>query len=237
MLKLKLTLLITLFTTVFSYGQKEIFKSENSFKISGYNSKESLAISNPEKNEIVLLVEASKETNLILIDETGKQKEILKTDRLESNFKNFLGYHFYPDGGYAIIFSDKKHKKLGVLKFDFNTKTIQQKKLDFTYKTQKYVTSFSQNGKFYFMTAFKGGSDDVNFFKFEDDDTFSNKTISFSFINSTKDGFISRPIDILTARTFGSGSLTKIDPVSPTSIVSTSKPNKLYQINLSLIHI
>jgi len=210
MVKLKFTLLLSIIISVCSYGQKEIFKSENSFKYNGYGNKESLAISNPEKDEIVLLIENSKSTNLILLNETGKEIGSLKTDRLASNFKNFLGYNLYEDGSYAIIFSDTKHKKFGLLKFDFKANSIEQKTLDFSYKKQKYVTSFTQNGNFYFMTALRGGSDDVNFFKFENNDTFSNKIISFSFITTSIDGFKSKPIDLLTARYLGNGSLTKI---------------------------
>ena len=230
MVKLKFTLLLSIIITVCSYGQKEIYKSENPYKYSGYGNKESLAISNPEKDEIVLLIEDSKSTNLILLNETRKEIGNLKTDRLASNFKNFLGYNLYEDGSYAIIFSDTKHKKFGLLKFNFTANSIEQKTLDFSYKKQKYVTSFTQNGNFYFMTALKGGSDDVNFFKFENNDTFSNKTISFSFITTSVDGYKSRPIDLLTTRYLGNGSLTKINPISPSSITTTSDPNKLYQI-------
>lgn len=212
------------------FSQKETFAIPLIYKSKSYNNKEAVAISNTKNGELVILVEDNKDTKLQLIDADGNLKEQLSAKKLGYSFANFLGHHYFNDGTYAIIFSDNRKVKFSALKFNFRTKKIEQVLLDFKYTKEKYVESITQNNVFYLLTSNKGKSNDVNFYELNNDNSFKKHVVSFKSISSVSpNGNKKYPIDVLTARVFGSGSLTKIDPNSPNSIQTTSGANKLYQ--------
>lgn len=216
-------------------AQKEVKVIETNFKGSGFNNKESLAISNKNTGELVILVEDSKYTKLYLFDTNFKLKAELKTDRLQKNFKSFVGYSIDNDV-YSIVFTDNKIKRFGILSFNFKTKTLNQDELVVDFEKEKYIKSLTHNDTFYIITASKK-SEKVHFYSLSNDKTFKKKTIPFDhFVFANDQNYKKYPVDLFrSVGWFGSGSIVRIDSNSPNSIENTSSKNKLYQTKNELI--
>lgn len=208
------------------YAQEEVAILPIKFESLFYSKKESLAVSNSENGNLLVLVEDVDKTNYFLLDEKLMITGRIQGEKLNRKFKNFLGYSI-EGNSYNIFFSNNSHKKFGRIQIDFSQKIAKEIFFEFDLGKDKYLTSVSNKNDFYIVTG-KKNANDVHFHKYVEGD-FSKKHISFDLFQYTNlSGFKNYAFKCLKE-------IQVIDSNSPNPIELTSKKTKLYQVKDTLM--
>lgn len=216
--------------TIHSFAQNEVLNLPIDYNSEFFDGKKSLAISNEKTGELVLFIEDSEDTKVVLLNKDFKLSSQIKAQRLPSSFKTFIGYQINDNGVYSIFFTNTSGRKYGVFTLDFKTKKTEVHILDFKLKKETYIEGITFKEAFYLMSVTKRGSD-IHFYTFDEQGTLLNKnTVSLSFIDTEKyKQFPKRAYHHLVS------GLVKMDNNIPNAIETTSKSNKLYQIDDQLV--
>ncbi len=119
---------------------------------------------NAKNNETAVFLEDGlfKSIDLLILDEHGEKKNILRGRNPKLRIPNFVGA-MYAEGIYTAYFVDKGNFMLGTTSFDTGTKTSSSEIMYLKLKRgEKVITQFQYNNLFYFITVQKETSD-VNF--------------------------------------------------------------------------
>ncbi len=218
------------------YAQQEVLELPVNYKSTFFDKKESLAISNEDTGDLVLYIEDARQSKLYLLNPNFETIGQLSIESLPNAFKEFIGHQIHKDGSYSMLFTNTSKKKYGELHIDFAKETAVVNELDFKFKKEAYVESFSHKGVFYLISAMKY-SNEVNFYTFEKQTFSKSKTFTFDFLESkSPSGYLKTSYQHLVTKGIGSsGSLIKMDNTAPNAIEITSKPNKLYIIEDELV--
>lgn len=174
----KIILLICLFCPVFSaIAQEKVFEIENAFEKPKSKKNKSFALQNQKTGGLMLITLGKKTAQGILLDSLYQKKSTIIAESLPSKFKYFLGYSI-KDDIYAILFSNEKQSKFGVLQFNIKDNTYAEKILDFKFKKETFVDSMVYDNEMYLFT-FTTRSSELNIYKF--DANFNPKKYAFSF--------------------------------------------------------
>ncbi|MCL5127413.1 hypothetical protein [Algibacter sp. L4_22] len=175
------------------------------YKSEFYRDKESLALINESKSELVLFIEDYKKTKLVLLNSDFEIKSEFEMPTLPKSFKNYLGYTINKDNSYSIFYSNLKKTKFGRLDFDFKTKETSVHKLDFSLNFEGFVKTVKFNNVLYIISV-TNRSNDVHFYTNNDKGSFDKKTISFNFLEEKEYGKKKRASNFMSR-----GSLETID--------------------------
>ncbi|WP_405294128.1 hypothetical protein [Algibacter sp. Ld11] len=221
----KRLLFIVLFYSFFGFSQNPVLNLPVNYKSEFYRDKESLALINESKSELVLFIEDHKKTKLVLLNSDLEVKSEFQIETLPKSFKNYLGYKVNKDNSYSVFFTNLKNKKFGRLDINFETKESSVHKLDFTFNFEGYVETLMFNNEFYLISVTKR-SNDVHFYIYNNNGNFDKKTVSFDFLERKVNSSNKKASNIL----FGS-KLAKIDVSLPNAIELTANENKIYLNN------
>lgn len=211
------------------FAQKEVAELTIDYKSAFYDNKESLAISNKKTGELLLFVEDTDKTKVVLLNKEFQILSQIETEALPSTFKTFIGHQINANGTYSIYFTNNSNKKYGILNLDLKQNKANINTLDFKLDKEAYVESVTFNDTFYLISVSRNETD-VHFYTFnENGENTDKKSLSFDFLNGKgENGFYKKAFHFLAGST---GSLIKMDNYIPNAIETTSKPNKLYIID------
>lgn len=192
---------IFLFYSVIGFSQKPVLSLPINYSSDFYKDKESLALINESKSELVLFIEDYKKTKLVLVNSDFEVKSEFEMPTLPKSFKNYLGYIINKDNSYSIFYSNLKKTKFGRLDFDFKTKETSVHKLDFSLNFEGFVKTVKFNNVLYIISV-TNRSNDVHFYTNNDKGSFDKKTISFDFLEEKEYGKKKRASNFMSGRSF-----------------------------------
>jgi len=236
----KIGLLIGLLCSVFvGNAQEKVFEISTGFQKT-HSKKESYALPNQKTGDLMLLFEEGKRFQAHLLDSAYASISEVSTKAIPSKYKLILGYNISGQT-YSIFFSDNRSTKFGVQTFDFDAKTTKITPLDFKIKGEKYVESVIYDNKIHIITITKKTSD-LNFYTFDETFTPSKQVVSLKELEHPNPKIRNHTITayyLLRSTTAGMSSpiidIEKIEGNNPNVIETTSKKNKLYQLDHQLI--
>ena len=226
----KLLTLLALHFLFFGFCQKKVLDLPLKYQSEYYDNKESLAISNKQNGDLLLLVEDYNISYVYLYDSMFNLKFKLNYPSLEDTFKNFLGYNYLGNDNYQIIFSNNTHRKFAVLNCDFKLNKSDVEELTFKIPKERYLEGINLKDTFFVMTLSKKTSE-LNLYNFKNVHQPEKSIYDISYIDKVEGGVTTKAIKLLTAPdviTKGRRYLTKIDPLVPNSIEVAINPYKLY---------
>lgn len=229
MKKFRLLFIVFNLCVIKIFAQKEVAELPINYKSAFYDNKESLAISNKKTGELLLFVEDTDKTKVVLLNKEFQILSQIETEALPSTFKTFIGHQINANGTYSIYFTNNSNKKYGILNLDLKQNKAYINTLDFKLNKEAYVESVTFNDTFYLISVSRNETD-VHFYTFnENGENIGKKSFSFDFLNGKgENGFYKKAFHFLAGST---GSLVKMDNYIPNAIETTSKPNKLYIID------
>ncbi len=237
----KIILVIFLLSTITTvYTQEKVLELPESFSISFESSKKSYAFSNPENEDLLLILEENNKLYSHLLDSEYQQKSKIVTQKLSSKYGVILGYSVNNDM-YSIFFSNSKKTKFGMKTFDFGTNSSINTILDFKIKGEKYVESVNYKNQFYLITVTKNSSD-LNIYIFNKSLQPNKKTISLQQVEYQNPKDQHHTVNAYYLFMFGEGGIAngridikKIESRDPNIMIASSELTKLYQLDNQLI--
>lgn len=195
-------------------------------------------IVNDVTKETIIFVSDKEKVKAIRLNKEMQIVDSLLTQRMEpKTYTSMIGSN-EKKNNINLFWTSSNHKNLFIQKFNFDKLTSENKTYEFPLKDEKYIQNFSQNDKFYIMTAIKN-SDKLKFYVFDTNGNLEQKTVDLSsFKFFTSDYKKTTLFGILEEGIYGSESafsLHKIRPENPASLVESSKKKKCYSNDKTII--
>lgn len=236
----KVVILIGVWCVVFSsVAQEKVLELGEVFEKKRSN-KECYALPNQLNKNLVLLFEEGKQFYAQLLDQDYQEVSKVNAKTIPSKYRYILGYNIIGNR-YSIFFSNSQNTKFGVQTFNFDTNISENTLLDFKIKGEKYVESIVHNNKIHLITITKKTSD-LNIYTFDHDFKPTKHVVSLKEMEypnpKNRNHTITAYYLLLSIAGDRSRSIIdveKIEGSNPNVIETTSKENKLYQLDNQLI--
>lgn len=227
-------LLYLLITSTISQSQEVV----NSTPVALKKNKAVFQVVNDSTNETTLFVSDKEKVKAIRLNKEMKIIDSLSTVRLNpSTYAAMIGYN-ENKSCINLFWTSSNHKDLFIQQFNFDKLNSEDKTHSLPLKDEKYLQSFSQNGKFYILTVLKN-SDKLKFYVFDTNEKFEEKTIDLTGFKFFKSDYQKTTLYGMFGEFHNNSelpfSLQKINPENLTSLVESSKKKKCYSIDKTII--
>lgn len=164
-----------------SNAQTILYKSDIRSESQRSNYSDIFPFYNSKNKETALFLEdgLSKSIDLLVLDENGKEKEIIRGRNPKLRIPEFIGA-MYADNIYTSYFFDKGNFILGTTSFNLGTGTSISETISLKLKRgEKVITQFHYNNLFYFVILQKETSN-VSFHIYKNNTFLEKKTIELN---------------------------------------------------------
>jgi hypothetical protein len=229
----KYLLLSLLISSSISQSQEIV----NSTPVALKKNKSVFQIVNNSTKETTLFVADKEKVKAIRLNREMQIIDSISTLRLNpSTYVAMIGYN-ENKSNINLFWTSSNHKDLFIQQFNFDKLNPENKTYSLPLKDEKFLQSFSQNGKFYILTVLKN-SDKLKFYVF-DNETLEEKIIDLTGFKFYKSNYQKTTVyGMFGEYHFNSDlpfSVQKINPENPTSLVESSKKKKCYSIGKTII--
>ena len=195
-------ILILFFVSLAGFCQQPVvkFNEENIHNV--------YQIMHPEKDRALLFITDSIETKAYIFSKNFELGQKLVCNKPNYKFKDVIG-HSINGNIYTLFWATRKYKKIYFQTFNFDTKSIASFLYELDLKNETYVSSFSTNGYFYFLTKIKD-SKQLKFYIFNEENKVTTRLVD------------------LKDYTFESSKFMLVESNSPYSLVTGSSQWKIY---------
>lgn len=223
----KLLFPLLLILSIMTVSGQRLVGEFNDFFVGKKKQKHALVISDHNNDDLTFITQEADSINVFLLDKDYTIKNTSSSSFLGKPYINCLGYST-TDNSYEVFFSNKKHKKFGVIKYDLNTNVIHKEFLDFNIKKELFLDTFIYNNKLH-LISFKRLSSTIYIYTFESSSKISKHTFDFKDVVFTNRNFIDMSVHTQLGPENGNFSAIRSD--SPVTISITSKLVKIYPRN------
>lgn len=131
---------------------------------------------NHDESKFAVFMDDTNGLNGYLYDATGTEISKYNSEGLPDKYDAIVGYTM--DGNVIRLFvKNKNNRTFGSILYDFDNNLSDEKEFDLKLKNERYLQSFSKDGKFYFITI-KEKSSTFHIYSFSHDGNFKKKEIS-----------------------------------------------------------
>ncbi|HEX8576632.1 MAG TPA: hypothetical protein VF677_10110 [Flavobacterium sp.] len=235
----KLLVLACFLITLTSFSQKLI----NQIPLRLKANRDVFQIVNDSSKEATIFLSDRKVLTALRVNQSMHVMDSIITERPDTKYKDMFGFT-RNNSNPAIYWTTKKHDEVYAQYLDFNTKTVTTKIFPFPIDEEKYLESVSINDKLYIIYSVNN-SNNLKLHVFDTKGNLETKTISLSQFNildsnlQTKllPSIIKLDNDLFEKHIlkFKNNILQKIEDKIPSSLVDSSKKNKLYVTSKNII--